>query len=92
MAWIRHVSGGTSVLGFKSYQQGRKTFQGTSQDFVWLDEECPLDIYTECVMRTATTDGLVWLTFTPLMGLTPLVLEFLPGGRPEGPEVGSGSY
>jgi phage terminase large subunit-like protein len=83
MAWIRHISGGTSLLGFKSYEQGRKAFQGTSQDFIWLDEECPIEIYTECLLRTLTTDGLVWLTFTPLMGLTELVLEFLPGGRPE---------
>jgi len=52
-----------------------------------------MEIYTEFVMRTLTTNGLVWLTFTPLMGLTPLVLEFLPGGYPENkaPETGSGS-
>ena len=28
-----------------------------------------------------TTGGFVFLTFTPLRGLTPLVLDFLPGGR-----------
>lgn len=80
--YVRHVSGGTSVVQLKSYDQRRESFQGTGQDLIWLDEEPPEDIYTECLLRTMTTDGLVVLTFTPLMGLTPLVLSFLPGGRP----------
>lgn len=82
-AWIKHVSGGNSVITFKSYDQRREAFQGTSQDFVWLDEECPLDIYSECLIRTMTTHGLVLLTFTPLSGLTETVLTFLPGGTAE---------
>lgn len=28
---------------------------GTAIDVIWLDEECPKDIYTQCVTRTATT-------------------------------------
>lgn len=81
--YVQHVSGGLSVVQLKSYDQRREAFQGTAQDFIWLDEEPPEDIYTECLLRTMTTGGLVCLTFTPLMGLTPLVLSFLPGGRPE---------
>jgi phage terminase large subunit-like protein len=81
MAWIRHSSGRTSVLEFKSYAQGRESFAGTEQHFVWLDEECPMDIYTECRTRTMTTRGIVWLTFTPLKGLTEVVLNFLPAGK-----------
>jgi phage terminase large subunit-like protein len=69
------------VLGVKSYQQGRRSFEGTEQDLIWLDEEPPLDIYTECLVRTMTTDGLVMLTFTPLEGMSEVVLSFLPGGR-----------
>lgn len=79
--YVKHVSGGVSVVQLKSYDQRREAFQGTAQDVIWLDEEPPEDIYTECLLRTMTTDGLVLLTFTPLMGLTPLVLSFLPGGR-----------
>ena len=75
---VRHVSGGWSKLGLKSYQQGRGAFEGTEQDFVWMDEEPPLDIYGECVIRTATTDGLVYITFTPLEGMTDTVMQFLP--------------
>ena len=42
-----------------------------------LDEECPMDIYVESQMRTATTGGIVYLTFTPDSGLTETVLHFL---------------
>lgn len=80
---VRHISGGWSQLGMKSYQQGRGSFEGTEQDVIWLDEEPPLDIYNECTIRTATTDGIVMLTFTPLEGVTGTVLSFLPGGDPE---------
>lgn len=80
---IKHASGDWSVLGMKSYQQGRGSFEGTEQDVIWLDEEPPLDIYSECLMRTMTTDGLVLLTFTPLEGMSDVVLAFLPEGNVE---------
>jgi phage terminase large subunit-like protein len=75
---VRHVSGKWSTLGFKSYQQGRGSFEGTAQHVIWLDEECPMDIYGECLIRTATTNGIVVVTFTPLAGLTETVLQFMP--------------
>lgn len=70
---VRHVSGGWSLLGFKSYEQGRKSFQGTEQHFILLDEECPLPIYEECMLRLTTTRGLILLTYTPLEGRTKLI-------------------
>jgi len=73
---IAHVSGGSSWLGFKTYDQRRESFQGTTLDFIWLDEEPPSDIYTECVLRTMTTDGCVYMTFTPLQGWTKLLDEY----------------
>jgi hypothetical protein len=39
--WVKHASGGISVVQFKSYDQGREAFQGTEQDGIWLDEEPP---------------------------------------------------
>ena len=42
---VRHISGGVSTLGFYSYEQGRKFFQGTKMDFIFMDELPPEDIY-----------------------------------------------
>lgn len=78
---VKHVSGGESVLGIKSYQQGRGSFEGTAKDVIWLDEEPPADIYGECLIRTATTNGIVVLTFTPLEGMSDTVLSFLKDGK-----------
>lgn len=74
---VAHVSGGTSVLKLRSYEQGRKIFQGTEEDWIWFDEECPSDVYEEALIRTMTTHGLTVLTFTPLNGLTELVTSFM---------------
>lgn len=75
---IRHKSGGWSMLGLKSYHQGRGSFEGTAQDVIWLDEEPPLDVYGECLIRTATTNGIVLITFTPLAGMSEVVKSFRP--------------
>lgn len=74
---IRHVSGGWSTLGFKSYEQGRGSFEGTAQHVIWFDEEPEIDVYGEALIRTATTDGIIILTFTPLEGWTDTVAQFL---------------
>lgn len=42
--------------------QGRTSFQGTSKHVIWLDEECDFEIYTEFLLRTMTTDGIVMAT------------------------------
>lgn len=78
---VKHVSGGWSTIGLKSYEQGRGSFEGTEQAVIWLDEEPPLEVYTECLVRTMTTNGLIILTFTPLEGLSDVVLSFLPDGK-----------
>ncbi len=67
---IRNVFGGESRIGFKSCDQGREKFQGTSLDFVWFDEEPPFDIYMECKMRVLDRCGDIFGTMTPLKGLT----------------------
>ena len=75
-----------SLLQFKSYQMGRKAFEGTKKDGIWNDEEPPLDVYSEQVLRTASTTpgvppGIMLNTFTPLEGMSETVLSFLPGGK-----------
>jgi len=74
---VRHVTGGVSRLGFKSYDQGRKKFQGTAKTLIWLDEEPPMDVYTECLTRLMTVGGHLLATFTPLEGATDVVRKFL---------------
>lgn len=74
---VQHVSGGWSTIGFKNYEQPIAAFYGTALDWVWLDEECPQDVYNEVLIRTMTTNGIVFNTFTPLKGLTPQVVRFL---------------
>lgn len=75
---IKHVSGGWSKLGLKSYQQGRGAFEGTAMHFIWDDEEPPMDVYNEQAIRTATTKGGLLITFTPLEGMSDVVQQFLP--------------
>ncbi len=67
---VRSECGGTSRIGFKSCDQGREKFQGTSLDYVWFDEEPPFDIYNECKMRVLDRCGEIFGTMTPLKGLT----------------------
>ena len=67
---IRNVFGGISTIGFKSCDQGREKFQGSSLDFVWFDEEPPKDVYDECRMRVLDRKGDIFGTMTPLKGLT----------------------
>lgn len=74
---VKHGSGGISHLYFKSYEKGRSKLQGETLDFAALDEEPPLDIYTEVLTRTNATKGIVWITFTPLLGMSEVVRQFL---------------
>ena len=73
---IRHKSGGESTIRFNSYDQGREAFQATEQDVIIEDEEPPIAIHAEILVRTMTTQGLVMLAFTPLKGVTETVLSF----------------
>lgn len=79
---VRHVSGGVSVARFKSYEQGRQKFQGETLDWLWFDEEPPMDIYSEGLTRTAATRGICFMTFTPLQGPTDVVNRFLDEPSP----------
>lgn len=74
---VQHITGGTSRITMKSYDQGRERFQGETLDFVWFDEEPSQDIYIEGLTRTNATQGIVWLTFTPLLGMSDVVKRFL---------------
>lgn len=74
---VKHISGGTSTIGFKSFDQKASSFYGTAKHGVWLDEPCPDLVYNECLIRTMTTNGRLLHTVTPKEGLTRLLAEFL---------------
>lgn len=78
--WVKHSSGYNSHLIFKSYEEGMDAYMGTAQDVIWFDEEPPEDIYLESLMRLATTDGILYCTFTPLHGFSNVVMKFLNDG------------
>ena len=73
---VKHKSGGWSTIGFKNYEQPLQAFFGTALHWAWLDEECPSEHYNEILLRTMTTNGIVFTTFTPLKGLTPMVVRY----------------
>lgn len=81
-ALIAHCSGGLSYLNFKSYDQETDAWSGDTLGFVWYDEEPPDDKYTEGITRTNTGDsgrpGFVFMTLTPLLGMTRVAKRFHP--------------
>jgi len=83
---IRHhtdgVFDGYSRLTFKAFEQGESKFMGTSMHEIWLDEQPPDGLFTQCVTRTANTGGRVTMTFTPEDGMTPVVHQFMNDIKP----------
>ena len=80
-----HTNGvfdGWSKIDFKAFEQGEKKFMGTSQHEIWLDEQPPDGLFTQCITRTANTGGHVTMTFTPEDGVTPVVHQFTKNRKP----------
>lgn len=85
---VRHggggdVQAGLSIIGFKSYDQGREKWQGPTKELIWFDEEPPLDIYTEGLTRTNVGLNPVMMTFTPLQGMSDVVTRFMLNPTPD---------
>lgn len=59
-----------STCELMSYDQKLEKFAGTSRHFIHFDEEPPKDIYDECKMRTMDTGGPLYITMTPVEGMT----------------------
>jgi phage terminase large subunit-like protein len=73
---VRHVSGGLSTIGLKSYEKGREKWQGEMLDYVWFDEEPASDVYLEGLTRMNVGNKPCWMTFTPLLGMSETVRRF----------------
>ena len=85
---VRHELGDQSVIQFNSYDQGRSKWQADTVDGIWMDEEPPEDLYAEALVRIQATGGIVFVTFTPLLGMSAVVKRFLKD-KPEGTSVTS---
>lgn len=73
-ALIRHVSGGTSKLVFRAYEQGPKKFMGSRlTGGYWADEEPPPEIFSQLNRGIIATNGIGVMTFTPEEGMTEVV-------------------
>ncbi len=73
---VWHISGGKSKLYFSNYTQQVRHLQGFELDLVVLDEQPPDETFSELVVRTASREGQVICSFTPLKGLSGLVRKF----------------
>ena len=69
---VKHITGGKSIIKFLAFEAGKERWMGTGMDFVWLDEEPPLDIYSQALRSIADRGGKIIMTFTPENGVTEL--------------------
>lgn len=82
-AYAEGVSDGWSEMKFKSYERGRQKWQGDTLDWLWYDEEPPEDIYSEGMARITATNGMVFVTFTPLEGRSAVVMRYTDDASPD---------
>lgn len=79
---VRHCTNGVpdgtlSAAVFMSYADGRTKWQSDDWDGAWFDEEPEMDIYTEGLTRTNVTLGPILFTFTPLKGISDVVMRYV---------------
>jgi phage terminase large subunit-like protein len=78
---VSHQSGGKrdgiSTCTFKSFEMRSEKMQSESVDWIWIDERCSEEIYSELLARTTATDGILFLSYTPLKGGGELTYRFL---------------
>jgi len=92
---VKHITGTYSTVEFKTYEAGRTSFEGTAKS-IWFDEEPPLPVYTEGLLRTMTNNGpdenILMMTFTPLKGISETVMGFLDGSEFKSGEISTSKW
>lgn len=81
--YVKHVSGGWSRIGFKSFDQDETKWRGAKLHGIWFDEEPGARIYSEGIARLTDLNGIAYLTLTPLEGMTQVVALFYPEAQGE---------
>jgi len=64
-----YLPGGGEIISM-SADSGRRKYQGFCAKMIWIDEECDLPIYEECLLRIIDSCGSIIISMTPLLGLT----------------------
>lgn len=59
-----------SEIQFLTYEMDLEKFAGTSQHAIHFDEEPPKHIYNECAARVIDTNGRLWISMTPVEGIS----------------------
>ena len=81
---IKHVpTGRWSKLSIMSYDQKPKAFMGTRFDVGWLDEEPPVEIWSQFIRGTLSRkNAILYITATPEEGMTQVVINFTNDLKP----------
>ena len=69
----------SSQCFFMNYSQDRDVIEGGEVDLVWCDELVPLDWIETLRYRIVTRGGKLIVTFTPILGYSPVVKEYVSG-------------
>lgn len=67
---IRNTFQKGTEFAFKSYEQGRKAWQGAKVHIVVLNEESPEEIFDEALLRGAGCNGVIIICMTAIKGAT----------------------
>ena len=77
--YVKNKAGTINHIQFLSYEVDDDVVMGRELHAAWFDEEClKQKLYNETLMRTMTTKGFVFTTFTPLDGFTEGIQRFIP--------------
>jgi phage terminase large subunit-like protein len=80
---IRREDGGKAIIRLKTAEQERRAWQGEAVDAIHLDEDFGDDVvYGECQARSIATKGIILVSMTPMLGLSPIRKRFkerMPG-------------
>ncbi len=74
---VKHATGRWSKLMFRAYEQGPAKHMGIRVNGGWLDEEPPVEIWSQYLRATISMDAVLNMTFTPENGMTEVVTQFM---------------
>lgn len=66
---------------FMNYAQDKKVIEGGEVDLIWCDELVPLDWVETLRYRVITRRGKLVITFTPVLGYSQVVKDYVAGSR-----------